>query len=42
MPWHIRFPETWEATAFDFDVAPHVRGVIERGWMDPRIRKFNL
>ena len=42
MPWHIRFPETWEATAFDFDVAPHVRGVIQRGWMNPKIRKFNL
>lgn len=42
MPWNIRFPETWEATAFDFDVAPHVRGVIERGWMNPKIRKFNL
>ena len=42
MPWHIRFPETWEATAFDFDIAPHVRGVIERGWMNPAIRKFNL
>lgn len=42
MPWHIRFPETWEATAFDFDVAPHVRGVIERGWLNPKIRKFNL
>lgn len=42
MPWYVRFPETWEATAFDFDVAPHVRGVIERGWLDPTIRKFNL
>jgi len=42
MPWHVRFPETWEATAFDFDVAPHVRGVIERGWLSNSIRKFNL
>lgn len=42
MPWHVRFPEAWEATAFDFDVAPHVKGVIERGWMNPKIRKINL
>lgn len=42
MPWHVRFPESWEATAFDFDLAPHVRGVIERGWMNPSIRKLNL
>ena len=42
MPWHIRFPETWEATSFDFDIAPHVRGVIERGWMDTSVRKFVL
>lgn len=42
LPWHVRFPETWEATAFDFDVAPHVRGVIERAWLNPKVRKFNL
>jgi phage terminase large subunit GpA-like protein len=42
MPWHVRFPESWEATAFDFDMAPHVRGVIERGWLNPLCRKMNL
>lgn len=42
LPWNVRFPFGFEATAFDFDTAPHVRGVIQRFWMDPRRRKANL
>lgn len=41
-PWNVRFPSTWESTAFDFEKAPHVRGVIERGWNNPAVRKIHL
>ncbi len=42
LPKHIRFPDGWETTRFDFDDAPHVRGVIELGVLNPRIRKIVL
>lgn len=41
-PWHVRFPSSWESTAFDFDVAPHVRGVFERFILDPTKKKAHL
>ena len=42
LPWNVRFPSTWEASAFDFDKAPHVRGLIERFWLDPTKKKAFL
>lgn len=42
MPKHIRFPDGWEETRFDFDRCPHVRGFIERFVLDPTKRKANL
>lgn len=42
LPKHIRFPDGWETTRFDFDDAPHVRGVIELGVLNPLIRKIIL
>lgn len=42
MPKHIRFPDGWEETRFDFDRCPHVRGFIELFVMDPAKRKANL
>lgn len=41
LPKHIRFPEGWETTRFDFDDAPHVRGVIEAA-MNDNYRKIIL
>lgn len=42
MPKHIRFPDGWEETRFDFDKCPHVRGFIELFVLDPAKRKANL
>ena len=42
MPRHIRFPDGWEETRFDFDKCPHVRGFIELFVLDPSKRKANL
>lgn len=42
MPRHVRFPDGWEETRFDFDRCPHVRGFIERFVLDPEKRKANL
>lgn len=42
LPRNVRFPDGWETTRFDFDDAPHVRGVIELAVMNPRIRKIVL
>lgn len=42
MPKHVRFPDGWEETRFDFDRCPHVRGFIERFVLDPTKRKANL
>ena len=42
LPKYVRYPEGWETPRFDFDDAPHVRGVIERFVMDPTKRKANL
>ena len=39
LPKNVRFPKTWESSAFDFDVAPHVRGFLRRFWKDPSKRK---
>lgn len=39
---HVRFPATWESAAFDLSKMPHVRGFIERFWLDPSKRKANL
>ncbi|MBL8815249.1 MAG: phage terminase large subunit family protein [Planctomyces sp.] len=42
LPKYVRYPEGWETPRFDFDDAPHVRGLIERFVMDPTKRKANL
>ena len=42
LPKNIRFPDGWETSRFDFDDAPHVRGVIELGVKNPKIRKIIL
>jgi hypothetical protein len=42
LPKNIRFPEGWETTRFDFDDAPHVRGVIELGILNPDVRHIIL
>ena len=45
LPWmgqHVRFPAQWESTRFDLKKAPQVRGVIERFWLDPFLKKANL
>ncbi|MEP3481608.1 MAG: terminase gpA endonuclease subunit [Fuerstiella sp.] len=42
MSQHVRFPKTWEWTNFDLKKMPHVRGFIERFWLDPTKRKANL
>lgn len=38
---HVRFPEGWETTRFDYDDCPHVRGVVDAA-MNPHIRKIIL
>ena len=42
LPANIRFPDGWETSRFDWDDAPHVRGVIELGVKNPQIRKIIL
>lgn len=42
LPRNIRFPEGWETAKFDFDECPHVRGVVELGVLNPKIRKIVL
>jgi len=42
LPQHVRFPDGWETTRFDFEDMPHMRGVIEIGVKNPVIRKIIL
>ena len=42
LPKYVRFPEGWETTRFDFEDAPHVRGVLELFVMDETKRKCVL
>lgn len=39
---NVRFPSNWESTRFDLKKCPHVLGVIERFWLNPKMRKANL
>lgn len=38
---HVRYPEGWETTRFDYQDCPHVRGVVDAA-MDDSIRKIIL